>query len=147
MEGLCNPHLVDDLWQQVKNKKQESSRLSSNTHRKLEKASPRLDCSDGSLSGFDRVGYNNTARMTLQPQGAGNSVFNEDFDNFMDGHDVSNPAEEYMQWMTDVALRVEMGLPIPDSPPPSKAVLRSRCGFSNPTTPRWEATKFDSFSN
>ena len=36
-----------------------------------------------------------------------------------------------MDWMNDVALRVEMGLPLPDSPPPARDILRSICKSSS----------------
>ena len=92
---------------------------------KHEKTNPRLDHSSDTFSGIDRVNGDKMAGISPQPADAmeqedSNSTFDHDFDNFMDELDATNPIEEYNQWPNDIALQVEMGFPIPDSPPPSK---------------------------
>ena len=41
--------------------------------------------------------------------------------------DRTAPTEDYMDWMNDIALRVEMGHPLPHSPPSARDILRSMC--------------------
>ena len=68
MEGLCNPHMINDPWQQAKDrKKREASRPTAKTHRAPEKCTPRL-VRWATLSGDDRVDHGCATRMNCQPE-------------------------------------------------------------------------------